>query len=476
MNKKYHQAKFPATVKSCVDFLTQYKSNEHDATLEDPVSWCNQDDLFCASQERLSDFHPTNIIDIMIDVPVVCRTLCLKEPYFNCVNMNPWLGCVTHMPNIIKRVTTTDYITRFKNKTHDLDQEHINCAMLITTHPTGSILAKGVGKHMSSYLLSGNPDLYHPDADLATWGMVLVYLLLQPSMQIWMTEELDTIEQLNRCVYNDDTASWNMYVKLVASENYSHGLVTKSDLLPKWCQCPHLNKFILATFLLRNQLTADQMSQRRNAAVRELFGRMYKSDCLAYFFKDKVDKTVQAILRSIPFTLMPTLRQTLTNFNEQLEKYNFRDVPIPYKEPNMGDMHMSYADLNCAEILKIFSKMCPDIQPLDQATWLTLFTSGLAMQDSYVRNTSPDYVFDIKQLRNEIRCMFVHDVFNEASLHVYVMFWKMKSISVDFYHRRDLYQFYDYWGSVQKMAARKTLLYWQMQSETSLPDSVDAIR
>jgi len=407
MSKRYHRSKFPLTLRTLEAFLRDYEATPHDEGLEDPITWCNQGEYFLEAKSLLhvGQFHC--IQDIMKQVPVMCRTITLKKPLFPGLKMNPWLGCVHTLPTIVKHVSTADFL-RFKDKVHD--KELINCAMLVTKNPSGSILSHGVGKHMSSFLISGDPELYHPDADLATWAMVVFHILTQPSRATWMLEELAQIDTMHAAVYGEPKSSWGQYMATVASEDYGLALVTQSSKLPPWCRCPHINKFLLATFLLRHKLDAAQMELRRDAAVREFFGRIYNVNQVPYFFEGNYDVTVEQVLSTIQFSLKPTLRDTIRDFHLKAERLDLWSIPFTIREPTQDIVRAAHMNLSCAEIVHFFKSMCPEIQDLSDATWRRLFVTGMCVQDSYKRSTGEEFVLTEQKIRKFIRDKLKRDI------------------------------------------------------------------
>ena len=256
---------------------------------------------------------------------------------------------------------------------------------------------------MSTYLLSGDPTMYHPDSDLATWAMVVVHLLTQPSLQSWMKAELLAIQALHQCVYWDQNTSWRRYLALVASSDFKLGLVTQSAHLPPYCRCPHLNKFMLACFLLRDQLSLSDMEARRDAAVLEFFGRSCKVSMLPYMYNGKFETTVDHILNSTPITMKHSLRETIKDFTAKIHRYNWRSLQLDVVEPDQHAVRISSMNLSCATVVNFFSNLCEGLGPLSQQRWIKLFLGGLSVQDSYKRNTAEPFDLPREKVARDIR-------------------------------------------------------------------------
>lgn len=425
MSKRYHRARLPQSLKTLGDFLEHYESNEHDEGLEDPITWMNQGEYF--DEAKGTDLTKlTCIKDVMTSVPVICRTITLHKPMFPGMNMNPWLGSVKTLPTIVRYMSTANFL-KFANKEHD--KELINCAMIVTKNPNGSILSHGIGKHISSFLLSGDSNLYHPDADLATWAMVVLHIYTQPSQATWMTEELEQIDFMNTAVYSDPESSWRKYLDLVESKDFRLGLVTQNASLPPWCKCPHINKFLLATFLLRDRLDTKQLEERRDAAVQEFFGRCFTMDQVPYFFEGKFESTVDQILNSFHLTMRKTLRETIREFTSKVERFNFTSIKFTVKEPTQETVRHCNMNLSCAQIVHFFMAMRPEVGELDDKTWRRLFVNGMCVNDSYKRNTGPDFVLTKQKLDNYIRTKMKREVLVKVPKHVLKQYQSITLVS-----------------------------------------------
>jgi hypothetical protein len=405
---KYHRARLDHTCVSLRSFLETYQTNEYDEAHEDPVTYMTQDEFFKDAQSTMNVICcPKNlpfVATIMRECPVICRTLAVSRTVVPGIKMNPWLNFVSHMPNIVRYVSTADFL-RFKGSWHG--SEFINGAMLVTKNPSGSILAYGVGKHIQSYLLCGTDEVFHPDADLATWAMVVCYIMAQPECKSWMTEELENITFMHGAVYGEPDTSWRKYLATVRSPDFSLALVTQSRHLERWLQCPHLNKFLLACFLLKDELSAEELQARRDAAVREFFGRQCKPKLLSFMFESKWEAQLNELFNSLPFELKPTLCETIRALTRHVYAYPWNTVPIKLKEPTQHTCRLVHLNTSCAGIVGFFDKLKEGIPALDDQRWFQLFTHGMSVPDSYKRNTDASFDFDrdklVRDIRNKLR-------------------------------------------------------------------------
>lgn len=383
MRRDYHKANFQLTSLSLQTFLSGYVRNEHDESLEDPISLCTQAELLA---EAASTALPSCIEDALRLVPIVCRTITMDRPLYPGMLMNPWLGKVVALPTIVRFATTTDYMERLRDRrSHG---ELINCAMLVTRHPTGSICSQGAGKHMSSYLLYGEPQLYHTDSDLATWAMVVVHILTQPTRFEWMKEDLSLIRDMHSKVYHHEHLSWRRYLDLVASQDFRLGLVTMHKSLPVWCRCPHLNKFLLAVFLLSDRLTPEEMAERRRCVIKEFLGRMFSAGMLLHFTKCKYNMEPRDVLESVPFEFCFTQQESVKRYLSKLKKFDWCSVKImEMSEPSADSAYCPHMNLSCNTISNFFDALCPGMEPLTDSEWQGILSVCLEGRDSYSRNT-----------------------------------------------------------------------------------------
>jgi len=455
MSVRYHRARFPHTLHSTLEFLKEWKPNPHDEALDDPISWLTQQDHFEGARFGIIEYNPPEtevkllkLEHIMEHVPIVCRAITIKTNAFGCTRMNPWLGCVQSLPAIMRYMSTADYL-RFKDKKQS--GELFNCAMLVTKHPGGSILGLGAGKHISSFLLSGDPSLYHPDADLATWAMVVVYINTQESRQAWMLDDLRTIDAMHSAIYRDNRSSWTQYLYQVAGQDFRLALVTQSSKLQPWCQCPHLNKFMLACYFLRDKLNAEEMRARRDAAIQDFYGRVYKPELLVYLFRGKFDVTVKNILARVPFVLKPTLRETVKDFTAKVNAIHWKCLEVELIEPSQETVSTEYQNLNCQLMVSFFKTLCPAIADLDHATWLRLFTTGICLQDSYKRNTVVNFEIRREKLVRDVRLELEHYACFKVPVHVYTRFWEARGYKErEFSDSLDREDFKDHWYDITK--------------------------
>jgi hypothetical protein len=395
----HHSAQYHMSKNTLRTFLSQYTSNEHDEALEDKINWCSQAAYFQDARASLADIMPNipTLIHVMEFVPIVCRTLTLKLPMPQGIQMNPWLGKIEGMPTILTHMTTYDFFERFNKKKASSHGELVNGIMLVTKDPSGSILSRGFGKHLASYLLTRNSDLYFPDADLATWAMVAVFILSQEQQPAWMAAELDTLRIMNKAVYAQE-GSWTRYMDVVASEEFRKALVKDSDEIPRFCSCPHINKFILAAFFRADTMTAADLEERRIAALVEFFGRASFTQ-LSEVFEGTFTINPVDVLEDIEFHMHSTLQETLKAFKQMLRttfinKLTSRPV-VPWNVrpkiiESIATKQFSMWNLNPASISQIFKSIAalngqrlPDI---DDDTWAALALTGFATKTSIGRS------------------------------------------------------------------------------------------
>lgn len=165
-----------ASTLSARSFLQAYDSNDEESVLEDPITMLNQNELFLESKDGLDNWCITNISDLLIEIPCICRTLTIKMDHGSNrhlkLSSSVWFGRVVELPTIIKVVNSADFLIKFKNKS--MGKECINAAMLLTNRPRCNFLNSGAGKHLSTFLLTGREGMFCIDADLAAWAMVVV--------------------------------------------------------------------------------------------------------------------------------------------------------------------------------------------------------------------------------------------------------------------------------------------------------------
>jgi len=311
----YHGANYGGSKQTLKLFLEHYEVNPYDEMLEDKISLCSQAAFLQDAKESLKLMLPQipTLVHLIQFMPLVCRTLTLSMPLPDGLQMNPWLGCVVGMPTILTHMTTYDFFERFNNRL-ERRGEVINGVMLVTNDPSGSLLAKGIGRHLASYLLTRNSDLYFPDADLATWGMTAAFLLRQPVLSEWMLTEMRSLVDMAKAVYSAPNGSWSSYVEEVMSDGFRRALLTSSVVLPKHCQCPHLNKFVLACMVAGDRLTLPQLQERRDAAIVELFAR--RGAKMTELFECRLQDQPLG-----PVMVQATLEETVEGFKRSMGKW-----------------------------------------------------------------------------------------------------------------------------------------------------------
>jgi len=260
--KVYFKADNVKTLQSMTKFLAKYEGNAADENLVDSLTMQTQYELIEAAKIAWPTLTSTPcILDIMSTVPLLLRTVCIA-PLPIGIHKNPWMVEVVALPSVIKHVNSRDF---FKIRHRTLNGELFNSGYLINNNIKQCIISQGVGKHISSYLLSNDTEYFHPETDLAMWASVIVMLLSKQTLCDWMREELDLISKLNSVTYVSAKSSWNKYVCQVEGENFRLALVTENPSLPSHLKCPHINKFIMACYFLKDRLTAEQLKSRRNA-------------------------------------------------------------------------------------------------------------------------------------------------------------------------------------------------------------------
>lgn len=302
-----HGARFSATRHSLCQFLAGYVPNQHDESLTEPVNWASQSEYFSDARRDIVLSAPS-LVRLIEHVPVICRTLTVHMPLPHALPMNAWLAKVVSMPTIMVHVTSRDFFERFKDRPSS-HGENVNSIMLVSRDPRGLLLSSGFGRHMASYFLTRNSEIFLADAHLATWAMVAVYILNRAQQTEWMLAELETIRFMHAAVYCSTTTSWANYVKVVGSDGFAHALSLKSDM-----STPHLNKFLLAVFFLRD-LNKEQLQARRDAAIVEHVSRLKIPNASEVF---SFGASPSKIIEDVDFELFPTVSESLRAFNMQL--------------------------------------------------------------------------------------------------------------------------------------------------------------
>jgi hypothetical protein len=436
----YHSANYAASRQTLKAFLEKYEPNPHDEALEDKISMCSQATFLLDAKQSLKQLLPQipTLVHLIQFVPLVCRTLTLTMPLPDGLQMNPWLAHVEGMPTILTHVTTYDFFERYKNGMPKRG-EVVNGIMLVTHDPEGSLLARGIGRHLASYLLTRNSDLYFPDADLATWGMAAAFLLRQPVLKEWMLKEIRQLVAMCKAVYPDGSPYWGDYVQEVASDGFRRALPTSSAQLPKHCQCPHLNKFLLACLVAGDRLTLPQLEERRDAAIVEFFAR--RGAKMTELFECRYQDQDTG-----PLVIEPTLEETRQGFLQSIRKWQL------VRTLHLDDCkHLGHWNLSASKIEQSFGNLArlqgmelpavADLSPL-------LFT-GLKFKDDSAarckgeRATMGDVDVD-KELRAHLRLAapaHVHRIFLAASLKLHslpVLMSEANMAAFQAKHGRDL--------------------------------------
>jgi hypothetical protein len=412
-----------ASTVSARSFLQSYVSNEEESSLEDPITMLNQNELFLESRSGLNDWCITNIGDLLIEIPCICRTMTVKMDQssnrHSRLTSSVWFGRVIELPSIIKCINSADFLVKFKNKV--IGRECINAAMLLTNRPCCNILNTGAGKHLSTFLLTGREDIFCADADLSAWAMVVVYICCQKHVASWMEKELSMIRKLEMCVYGSSFQAsnlWCQYRDNVRSENFRLSLITYDRSLPKYLQCPHLNKYLLAIFVVAPDLTDAELEDRRNFLLVELYSRQ----CNTHFpVNDSIELLISKMFSMNNIELQPTIFDTVIKYKTKMEKTNFRDVEIiPSKLFSGLIINEKHWHLNCDAICNFFKFLRPSIKPLDQETWVKLFLMGYLYSNNLVRNTATTVSSEavVQKLRSHLR----RQLFLRLPTHVLTVF------------------------------------------------------
>ena len=275
---KYGMAELQFVTKSFQAFMRSYTPCREDEELEDPVTWCTQAELFESVDADDVAAKTLTLTDIAPKIPLVCRTLDVDWVASRKTNLCLWSISLISLPTVLKYTNTQDYLRRFKDQKND--KEFISGAVIVTRRKD-SILDYGVGKYLSSYLLCGNGTTFFHDAVQASWSVIAIHIISQPTRMAWMEDELDLIRLMNS---NLKLTSWKRYLSLVESDAFKLALITSSPDLPVHVQCPHVNKFVFATFLCKDKLSTPEIAIRRESAVIELSGRMQAKIHISCFF------------------------------------------------------------------------------------------------------------------------------------------------------------------------------------------------
>jgi len=438
----HHSAHYSMSKNTLRAFLMQYAPNEHDEALEDKINWCTQATYFEDAKLNVADIMskiPT-LIHTIEYVPIVCRTLTLKLPMPQGIQMNPWLGKIESMPTIITHMTTHDFFERFNKKRFTSHGEVINGIMMVTKDPSGSLLSRGIGKHLASYLLTRNSDLYFPDADLATWAMVAVHILSQEQQPAWMIDELDSLRFMNKAVYSQE-GSWTNYMDVVASDDFRQALVKDSNEIPKFCSCPHLNKFILATFFRAGFMTAADLEERRSAVLLEFFGRASFSQ-LSEIFEGTFTVKPEDILQDIEFEMRSTLNDTIKVYRRKLramflsslamrDPFQYSTKPIvpwnihPKLIESIAAREFTMWNLNPTSISQTFKSIARlhnlELPDLGDDMWASLALTGFSIKTSIARSRCDRLVTMLEsrhEIENNLIDKFTHQVHKQSKTFV----------------------------------------------------------
>lgn len=399
--KVYFKADILKTMNSMKKYLDSYQPNTEDENLVDSITMETQSEMICAGMSEWP--CAPNICQIMTTIPLMIRTVSVASLPRN-ITKNPWLIEITSLPSVIKHVNSRDFF-RLRNKV--LSNEIFNSGFLVNGNMRNCVIAQGVGKHISSFLLSNNQEYFHPDTDLAMWAAVIVLVLRNNTISSWMERELGQIDKLNAAVYLNSKCSWSKYVKQVGGNDFRLALVSESPHLPSFLKCPHINKFILACYFQRYVLTTEQLHQRRNALISEFYGRFVKPDMLSFFYAGNFHDSIKVILDSIEVEICSTLRETIAMFSKKVARFNFKNIKIDFKNPQFEFNHNHLSFFGCKSLCQIFQNMDPSIPPLQNDEWRSFFLHGVSHTDSYLRNTTSVTNIDESRVHHELRCEII---------------------------------------------------------------------
>ena len=311
--QQLHGARLGQSKYSLRVFLADYKCNEHDDELSERISWMTQSEYFTEASAQLGGLASIPSLVHMIDfVPIVCRTLTMRLPLPAGIQMNIWLGKIDAMPTILTHLTTVDFFQNFQKRSSS-HGENVNSLMLVSRDPSGTFLSSGFAKHLASYLLTRNSELYMADAHLATWNMVATFILNREEQSEWMLDELETLEIMHKGTYSSPS-SWTKYLDLVASGEFQRALALKQD--SHFSATPHIGKFILAVFFLKD-LNKSQLEARRDCAIVEFISRLRLAKA-SDVFSASFNVSPKDIIEDVEFDLLATPSESLRAFNIQL--------------------------------------------------------------------------------------------------------------------------------------------------------------
>lgn len=398
MTKNY-KAKINLTMQSINKFLDEYEKNDFDDTTLDPITLETQSEYF---QEAKSNWPCLPEITCLLkSVRVMVRTVQIAV-ISQAITMNPWQVVVLAMPNVINKVNSKNF---FRLESQHKNGEVFNSGYLVCENPKHNFLRTGAGKHFSCYLMSKKPTMFHPEVDLAMWAAVLQYIMSQKKIATWMFDELSLIERMCKTVYSDPLSSWNIYVQNVKSPNYRMSLVQQHPDLNPSLRCPHLNKFVFACFMLRQELSAEELADRRNAVICEYFGRFPKNQLVTTFFSyNGIEKLCEQILEKTEFQLCLTSKQSVSNFQKAAHRQPIsnNDLDNLIKSTTLSEIGGIRAYVRYT-FLTPFEKFNGEITSLSENDFQRLFLKGIMTFNGYERNSeSADFPY-IEPLRSLLR-------------------------------------------------------------------------
>lgn len=379
-------------------FLDEYEKNDFDETTLDPITLETQSEYFQEAKQNWPCLP--EITCIMKFVRIMVRTV--QIAITPAITVNPWLVMVVSLPNVINKVNTKNF---FRLELQHRNGEFFNSGFLVCENPVHNFLRTGAGKHFSCYLMSKKTNMFHLEADLAMWAAVVHYIMREKKIASWMCDELKLIENMCKIVYCDPLCSWNVYVQNVKSENYKLSLVQQHPDLNPSLRCPHLNKFVFACFMLRNELNARELTDRRNAVICEYFGRYPKHQIVTTFFSyNAIEKICDSVLKNTEFELFLTSKQSVMNFQKAVQKQAIEnsklDELILSTIPSQDGGIKGYVKYT---FLRAFEKFNPEIDELNDHDFQRLFLTGIMSFNGYERNLDNGNLPNIEPLRSLLR-------------------------------------------------------------------------
>ena len=206
-------------------------------------------------------------------LPIPVRSLYLNRR-LDGVAMCPWLVGVHSLPAVVKFISVGDFFRRPRTAFNG-HGENINSFMPLPC----SAMDTYVMHAFATAAVTGDPELYHPDALAALVAAVICCIACEEQRNLvpggFWWEEMDRSITLYRGSYPVAThASLGRYMSDVCSDDLFHTcLSAQCPLAESHRQCPALSKFLLGVALGGAALDFDQFRARYLALVLEYLGR-----------------------------------------------------------------------------------------------------------------------------------------------------------------------------------------------------------